>query len=145
MTGPLGETTGHMHFHQLLEWQWVFLVIIGLLYDALGSSDILFITETHESPVRPLPDITGYHQFSACRQETRSSGGIRGSGGVACFVRDSLRSRISLVATDEFARFMWVRVRGVSPLPRDIYIVVCYFPPASSSYAIHNGLTGTPL
>jgi hypothetical protein len=63
------------------------------MYDALRSSDILFITETHESPVRPLSDITGYHRFSTCRQETRSSGGIRGSGGVACFARDSLREQ----------------------------------------------------
>jgi hypothetical protein len=70
---------------------------------------------------------------------------IKGSGGVACFARDSLRSRISLVTADEFARFMWVRVRGVSPLPRDIYIAVCYFPPASSSYAIHNGPDGDPF
>jgi hypothetical protein len=49
------------------------------------------------------------------------------------------------VATDEFARFMWVRVRGVSPLPKDIYIVVCCFPLASSSYAILNGLDGDPF
>jgi hypothetical protein len=85
-----------------------FWSLSGLLYDALGSSDILLITETHESLVRPLLDITGYHQFSACRQETRSLGGIKGSGGVACFVRDSLWSRISLVASNVFARFMWV-------------------------------------
>jgi hypothetical protein len=50
------------------------------------------------------------------------------------------------VAMDEFARFMWVRVRGVSPLPRDIYIVDCYFSLASSSYApFIMDLTGTPL
>jgi hypothetical protein len=72
-------------------------------------------------------------------------GGIIGSGGVACFARDSLRSKISLVVADEFARFMWVRVRGVSPLPRDIYITFYYFPPTSSSYAIHNGLDGDPF
>jgi hypothetical protein len=75
----------------------------------------------------------------------RSSGGIIGSGGVACFIRESLWSRISLVATYEFARFMWVRVRGVSPFPRDIYIAICYFPPTSSPYAIHNGLEGDPF
>ena len=52
---------------------------------------------------------------------------------------------ISLMVADEFARFMWVRVRGVSLLPRDIYIVVCYFPPASSSYVIHNGCGRDPF
>jgi hypothetical protein len=116
-----------------------------LAYDALGSSDILFITEMHESHVRPLLDITGYHQYLACRQETRSLGGVRGLGGVACFVRDSRRSRISLVATDKFAQFMWVRVCGVSLLARDIFIFVCYFPPTSSSFAIHNGPNGDPF
>jgi hypothetical protein len=40
----------------------------------------------------------------------RSLGGIIGSVEVACFIRDSLQSRISLVAMDEFARFMWVQV-----------------------------------
>ena len=46
---------------------------------------------------------------------------------------------------DEFSRFMWVWVRGVSPLPSDIYIVVCYFPLAFSSYAIHNGPDSDPF
>lgn len=72
-------------------------------------------------------------------------GGIRGSSGLACFVRDSLRRWISLVVADEFSRFMWVKVRGVSSLPKDIYIALCYFPPASLSYAIHNGLNRDPF
>jgi hypothetical protein len=67
------------------------------MYHALRYLDILFITETHESLVRPLLDIIGYHQFSFCRQETRRSCGIGGLGGVSCFSRDSLRSRISLL------------------------------------------------
>jgi hypothetical protein len=117
----------------------------GLLYDALGSTDILFVTETHASRVRPLPDFTGYHWLSVCRQETRSSGGVRGSGGVACLTRDSLQNMVSLVATDEFSRFMWVRVRARVTPPRDIYIAVCYFPPASSSFAIHNDFNGDPF
>ena len=50
-----------------------------------------------------------------------------------------------MIATDEFARFLWVRVHGVSPLPRDIYIAVFYFPSTSSSYAIHDGPNGDPF
>jgi hypothetical protein len=114
-----------------------------MLSDALCTSDILFITETHASPVRPLPDIAGYHWFSTCRQETRSSGGVRGSGKVACLIRDSFRDRVSLVASDEFARFMWIRLSGFS-LPRDIYMAVCYFPPMSSQFAIHSDSDGDP-
>jgi hypothetical protein len=89
-------------------------------------------------------DIAGYHWFSACRQETRFSGGVRGSGGVACLTRDSLRDRISLVASDEFARFMWIRLSGFTSLPRDIYVAVCYFPPISSQFAIHSDSDGDP-
>jgi hypothetical protein len=117
----------------------------GLLYDALESTDILFVTETHASPIRPLPNIADYHWFSVCRQETRSSGKVRGSGGVACLASDSLRNIVSLVAEDEFAKFMWIRISiRVSP-PRDIYIAVCYFPPASSPFSIHNGSNGDPF
>lgn len=68
-----------------------------------------------------------------------------GSGGIACLVRDTLRDRVSVVAADEHARFMWIRARvRVSPL-RDIYIAVCYFPPASSPFAIHNKADGDPF
>lgn len=95
--------------------------------------------------MRLLPDIIGYQWFSICRQETKSSGGVKGSGGIACLVRDTLRDRVSVVAADEHARFMWIRARvRVSP-PRDIYIAVCYFPPASSPFAIHNKADGDPF
>jgi hypothetical protein len=40
---------------------------------------------------------------------------------------------------------MWVRVSGIFPLPRDIFIAVCYFPPTSSPYVIHNGPDGDPF
>lgn len=95
--------------------------------------------------MRPLPDIIGYQWFLVCRQETRSSGRVRGSGGIACLVRDTLRDRVSVVAADEHARFMWIRVRVKFFLPRDIYIVVCYFSPASSAFAIHNKADGDPF
>jgi dolichyl-phosphate-mannose--protein O-mannosyl transferase len=75
----------------------------------------------------------------------RSSDDIKGSGGVACFVRDSLRSKISLVSLEEFYRFMWVRVCGVFLIPRYIYIFFSYFPPTSSSYTIHNGHDEDPF
>lgn len=81
------------------------------MYDALGLALIHHRDSCEPGPVQPLPDITGSHWFSECRQETRSSGGL------ACLVRDSLQSRISITATDEFSRFMWVQVRYVYPLP----------------------------
>ena len=40
-----------------------------------------------------------------------------------------------MLASDEHARFMWVHIHQHSPLHQDIYIAVCYFPPASSHFA----------
>ena len=58
---------------------------------------------------------------------------------------DSLQNRVSLVAKDEFSRFMWIRISvRVSP-PRDIYIAISYFPPASSPFVVHNGSNGDPF
>jgi len=40
---------------------------------------------------------------------------------------------------------VWIRISvGVSP-SRDIYIAVCYFPLASSSFVVHNGSNGDPF
>lgn len=101
----------------------------GMMYNALNSSNILFITETHASPIKLLPNIAGYHWFSAYQQKTKSSCGIKGSCNFAYLTKDSLWSKVSLVASDEFGKFMWIRLSGLTPLPRDLYIVVCYFPP----------------
>ena len=60
-------------------------------------------------------------------------------------VKDALKDRVSLVAVDEYARFMWVRVRARVSHLRDIYIAVCYFPPASSPFSIRNGADGDPF
>lgn len=58
--------------------------------------------------------------------------------------RDSLRSRVSMVASDEFASFMWIRVRGLAPLYGDIDIAICYFRLASSQFAIHSDSVEDP-
>ena len=75
---------------------------------------------------------------------TRVLRGVRGLGGDACLTRDSLQVRVSMVSLDEFSHFMWVWIHGLSPLPRDIYIAVCYFPPALSHFAIHSDPVGDP-
>ena len=36
-------------------------------------------------------------------------------------------------------------IRGGDPLPKDIYIVVCYIPPTSSLFAIHISLDDDPF
>ena len=56
----------------------------------MGSADILVISETHESPVRPLPGVTGFQWLSVFREEVRVSGGVWGSGGVACLIKEKI-------------------------------------------------------
>lgn len=63
---------------------------LGMINDALGSSDILFVTKTHVSRIKPLTNVVGYHWFSVFKLETRCLGNVRDSGRVACLVRDSL-------------------------------------------------------
>lgn len=46
-----------------------------------------------------------------------------------------------MVALDEYARFMLIWIRGLAPLPRDIYIVVWGFP----QHHINVLFTGTQL
>lgn len=94
--------------------------------------------------MRPLPDISSYQWLSSFRDEVRCSGGVRGSGGVACLIRDHLFSKISLVHSDSYSRFMWIRIDRGTFLYRDTYIVVYYFPLASSYYAIHSTKGGDP-
>ncbi len=56
----------------------------------MGSADILAVTETHKSPMRLLPGHLGYQWLSVCREEVCTSGGVCGSGGVACLIRDDI-------------------------------------------------------
>ncbi len=50
-----------------------------------------------------------------------------------------------LFALDAFARFMWVRIGCRNHQRRDIFLAICYFPPTSSLYAIHDAEDGDPF
>ena len=76
----------------------------------MGSTDILVITKNHESLVCPLSGFIGYQWLSICREEVCASGGVHRSSGVACLIRDDNFCRTSIVHSDTFARFLWVRV-----------------------------------
>ena len=49
------------------------------------------------------------------------------------------------MASDEYTRFMWIRIRTKIFPVRHLYFAVCYFPPASSPFAIHNGADRDPF
>lgn len=72
--------------------------------------DILVVTKTHESPVRPLLGFDGFQWLSVCREEVRASGGVCGFGGVACLIRDDLFSATLVVYSNTSTRFMWIQI-----------------------------------
>ena len=72
----------------------------------MGFSDISAVTETHESPMRPLPGYPSYQWLSVCKDEVKTSSGVHGFGRVACLVRDDIFNFTSVVHFDTFARFM---------------------------------------
>lgn len=62
-----------------------------MIYDVLCSLEILFIIDTHVSPVRPLPYIAVYHWiYFRLPIGDQILGGVRGLGAMACLTRDSL-------------------------------------------------------
>lgn len=105
----------------------------GNFAEVIAGQDIIFFTETHQSPERPLPRVCGYTWGSAFRGETRPSGGTRGSGGVAVLYRSTLARSVTIERRDAHARYLWCRIRGSDY--QDTFIAVCYFPPASSPFA----------
>ena len=91
--------------------------------------------------------LLGYHRYQwllVCRDEFQTSGGVRGSEGVACLVRDDIFKVTSIVHSDAFARFMWLQIGWHKYRKRDIFIIVCHFSPTSSPYAIHDLEDGDP-
>ena len=110
---------------------------VGAFEDSFKGRDIIFYSETHQTPGGTLPRVTGYHWETTCRQEVRSEHRERGSGGVAVLFREELQSLIRIVRRDEHAKYMWIRVRAETGRP--LYIAICYFTPSTSHYASPKG------
>ena len=76
--------------------------------------------------------VSGYSWKSVLRDETRDTGGVRGSGEVAVLFRSALTSSISVARRDVHARYLWLRFRR--PSTRDLFIAICYFPLETSHF-----------
>jgi hypothetical protein len=97
--GPVGRGNREHAFLSVIGMKWVFLVIVVYYMMLLGHRTSYSLPRCMRAMFDLSRTLQDTISFQSCRQETRSSGGIRGSSGVACFVRESLWSRISLVAT----------------------------------------------
>ena len=67
--------------------------------------ELIFLTETHESIERTFPYVNGYHWILTFRHETQRSSGVCGSGGVAFLMCEYIRSKVSLVASNEHYKY----------------------------------------
>ena len=85
---------------------------VGAFEDSFKGRDMVFYSETHQRPGQPLPSVKGYLWETACRPDTRSLRGSRGSGGVAVLFKEELKQFIQIVRKDEQARYMWERLRS---------------------------------
>ena len=110
---------------------------MGAFEDSFRDRAIVFYSETHQIAGQVMPRVTGYSWETACRPDTRSQHGSRGSGGVAVLFREELQPLLQIVRRDEQARYMWVRLRAETG--RFLYIAICYFPPSTSVYASPRG------
>ena len=77
--------------------------VLGNFSESYTRRDIVFYTETHQSPECPLPPISGYTRESAFREETRDTKGVRGSRGVAVLFKSALITLILVVTRDTHA------------------------------------------
>ena len=75
----------------------------GNFLESYTGHDTVFYTKIHQSPERPLPPASGYMWELAFHEETRDTGGVRGSGGVAVLFKSMLISLISMVKRDTHA------------------------------------------
>ena len=106
---------------------------VGYFEDTLKNTDIAMYTETHQCMASKLPEVQGYRWESICRPQPRTRGSTRGSGGVAMLYKEELHGRVHVVHKDVDARYMWICIKRGDL--RELYIAICYFPPAYSRFA----------
>ena len=84
----------------------------GLFLVVIGTVDIILVTETHESPTHPLPEIPRFYQLSTYRDKVRFSSWVKGFGGVSCLILNRLANVTTIVLSNNLDRFMWIRAKG---------------------------------
>ncbi|MCO5551936.1 hypothetical protein L7F22_005443 [Adiantum nelumboides] len=98
----------------------------------MEDRDIIFLTETHESPGRGLPRVQGYVWESTHRKCMRKHT-TRGSEGVAVLYKHGLQDKIQILVHDPEACFMWIRVELHKG--HFAYNALCYFAPSGERFA----------
>ena len=84
------------------------------------SPDILLLTEVWTGPRRALPSWPGFTAFEA-------RGPRAGHDGVAAYVANRLTAVVWRSRPADGV--LWLRLSGVLPGGRSLFLAVCYFPP----------------
>ena len=102
---------------------------VGYFEDTFKNTDIAMYAETHQCMASKLPEVQGCRWESICHPQPRTPRSTRGSGGVAVLYKKELHDRVHLVHKDVDAHYMWIRIKRGDL--RELYIAICYFPPAT--------------
>ena len=106
---------------------------VGYFEDTFKNKDIARLTQPHQCMSSNLPDVQGCRWELVCHPQLWTLGSIRGSGGVAVLYKKELHDRVCVVHKDVDACYMWIQIKRRDL--RELYIAICYFPPAYSSFA----------
>ena len=121
----------------------------GMLWFYLGGFSetyvdryLMFYPERHESIERGLPILKGYTWESTHKKEMQRNINTQGFGGAVVLFKTQLRPHIYVMQIEEHAWHMWIRIRLLDARP--IFIIICYFPLDTSSYAHEVTTKGQP-
>ena len=98
----------------------------------INSYDIFCMTETHCNST-DCPILPGYKVYLNNRPKQKNA--WRASGGIACFVKESISKGVKFIETMKHSEICWLKLtKGFFHLLNDMYICIVYMSPHNSSF-----------
>ena len=110
-----------------------------VILQAVGTADIMAFTETWLGEGWTAPVMEGSAAFNLPRPQQYQAGVAARRGGIACYVRENLVPFVSLVDGDCTNSFSVLRVNKLAGFEKDLYLIITYIAPSSSSISVAAG------